>query len=411
MNPEDALPLPDGEALYEQAPCGLMLTDTDGTIRRVNATFCRWIGAEAAQLVGSTRVQQLLTMGGRIFHQTHWAPLLQIQGSVAEVKLDVLHRDGRKLPMLMNAIRRAHGGRLFDELSMVIAEDRHAYERELLQARRRAEQLLHQERQTQQALALAEEQLKQALEAAEDRALFAEQLIGIVSHDLRTPLQAIRLGTQLLARAPLDEAQLKTVNNVLRSSRRAQRLVEDLLDFTVARVGRGLSVTPQPLDLPQVVADSVDELRAAYPQQQLELRHSGSTAATADAARIAQLIGNLVANATTYGATGRPITITSRGRGDGGLEISVHNEGEPIDAALLPHLFEAMVRGEVRATDRSVGLGLFIVREIARAHGGSVAVVSAAGHGTTFTFQAPAALGPVNAMPAATGPAAAPKAR
>jgi sigma-B regulation protein RsbU (phosphoserine phosphatase) len=387
----DPVRLPGADALYEQAPCGLMLTDTDGTIRRVNTTFCRWIGVEAAELVGRTRVQQLLTMGGRIFHQTHWAPLLQIQGSVAEVKLDVLHRDGRRLPMLMNAIRRVHGERLFDELSMVIAEDRHAYERELLQARRRAEQLLQQERQTQQALAQAEDQLKQALEAAEDRALFAEQLIGIVSHDMRTPLQAIRLGTQLLARAPLDEAQLKTVNNVLRSSRRAQRLVEDLLDFTVARVGRGITVRPQPMDLQQVVADSVDELRAAYPQQQFELRHSGGTAVMADAARIAQLVGNLVANATTYGAPGRPITIASHGRADGGLEISVHNEGEPIDAALLPRLFEPMVRGEARPTDRSVGLGLFIVREIARAHGGSVSVDSAPGGGTTFTFQAPRA--------------------
>jgi sigma-B regulation protein RsbU (phosphoserine phosphatase) len=388
---ENAHPLPDGEALYEEAPCGLMLTDTDGTIRRVNATFCRWIGAEAAELVGRTRVQQLLTMGGRIFHQTHWAPLLQIQGSVAEVKLDVLHRDGRRLPMLMNAIRRAHGGQLFDELSMVIAEDRHAYERELLQARRRAEQLLQQERQMQQALAQAEDRLKLALEAAEDRALFAEQLIGIVSHDLRTPLQAIRLGTQLLARTALDEAQLKTVANVLRSSRRAQRLVADLLDFTVARVGRGISVAPQPIDLQHVVADSVDELRAAYPQQPFALRHHGGTAATADASRIAQLIGNLVANAATYGAPGRPITITSHGSDAGGLAIQVHNEGPPIDAALLPRLFEPMVRGDTQAADRSVGLGLFIVREIARAHGGSVSVASAEETGTTFTFQAPAA--------------------
>jgi sigma-B regulation protein RsbU (phosphoserine phosphatase) len=380
--------LPDTDALYEQAPCGLMLTDADGTIRRVNATFCRWIGAEAAELVNHVRVQQLLTVGGRIFHQTHWAPLLQIQGSVAEVKLDVLHRrDGRRLPMLMNAIRRDHGGRVFDELSMVIAEDRHAYERELLQARRRAEQLLQQERQAQQALAQAEEQLKLALETAEDRALFAEQLIGIVSHDLRTPLQTIRLGTQMLVRTPLDDAQLKTANNVLRASRRAQRLVEDLLDFTVARVGRGVSVTPQALDLPQLLADTVDELRAAYPRHQIELRHSGEAAVMADGARIAQLVGNLVANATAYGAPDRPITIASEASG-GGFTVSVHNEGLPIDAALLPRLFDPMVRGNAPATGRSVGLGLFIVREIARAHGGRVDVASAAGEGTRFTFHA-----------------------
>ena len=382
--------LPSAEALYEQAPCGLMLTDPDGTIRRVNTTFCRWIGADAADLVDKVRVQHLLTMGGRIFHQTHWAPLLQIQGSVAEVKLDMVHRgDGRRLPMLLNAIRRVHGGQVFDELSVAVAEDRHTYERELLQARRRAEQLLLQERQMQQALEQTKEQLRQALDAAQDRALFAEQLIGIVSHDLRTPLQAIRLGTQMLARTPLDEAQLKTVNNVLRSSRRAQRLVEDLLDFTVARVGRGLTVTLQPLDLHQALADTVDELRAAYPRHQFELRHRGKAAVTADAARIAQLVGNLVANATAYGAPGRPITIASDTFSDGGFTVSVHNEGPPIDAALLPRLFDPMVRGDAPATGRSVGLGLFIVREIARAHGGRVDVASAEGEGTRFTFHAP----------------------
>jgi sigma-B regulation protein RsbU (phosphoserine phosphatase) len=386
--------LPDGDALYDQAACGLMLTETDGTIRRVNATFCRWIGAEPQDLLGQARLQDLLTVGGRIFHQTHWAPLLQIQGSVAEVKLDLLHRDGRRLPMLMNAIRRPFGSRVYDELSMAIAEDRHAYERELLNARRRAEQLLAQERKMQQALAVAEERLKAALEAAEDRALFAEQLIGIVSHDLRTPLQAIRLGTQLLERTPLDGAQLKTLNNMLRSSRRAQRLVEDLLDFTVARVGRGIAVTLQPVDLHQLVADSVDELRAAYPQRQIEGRASGGGPVQADPSRVAQLIGNLVSNALSYGAPASPVTVTAGARGDGGFTVAVHNDGPAIDPALLPRLFEPMVRGDVGGADRSVGLGLFIVREIARAHGGDVSVTSALGQGTTFTFDAPGSAAP-----------------
>ena len=79
----------DPEALYENAACGLLVTSLDGTLRRANRTFCRWIGYESSELIdGRRRFADLLTMGGRIFHQTHWAPLLQIQGSVAEVKLD-----------------------------------------------------------------------------------------------------------------------------------------------------------------------------------------------------------------------------------------------------------------------------------------------------------------------------------
>src|SRR5690349_3871179 len=100
--------LPDANALFEDAPCGLLLTDANGTIRRANRTFCRQTGLPAEELAGKRRIQELLTMGGRIFHQTHWAPLLQMQGSVAEIKLDVVHRDGRTLPMVMNVVRRHH---------------------------------------------------------------------------------------------------------------------------------------------------------------------------------------------------------------------------------------------------------------------------------------------------------------
>src|SRR5688572_9933843 len=136
--------LPDAEALFEEAACGLLLTGADGTIRRVNRTFCRWTGRPAEALVGQRKVQDLLTMGGKIFHQTHWAPLLQMQGSVAEVKLDVLHCDGHTLPMVMNVVRRRHPGGTFDEISTFVAEDRNKYEKELLLARRRAEELLRQ---------------------------------------------------------------------------------------------------------------------------------------------------------------------------------------------------------------------------------------------------------------------------
>src|SRR5438045_9060217 len=110
--------LPDWQALYEDAACGLLLTGVDGTILRVNRTFCRWIGMSAEELCDRRRMQDLLTMGGRIFHQTHWAPLLQMQGSVAEVKVDVVHRDGHTVPMMMNAQRWSHAGGEFNDLSL-----------------------------------------------------------------------------------------------------------------------------------------------------------------------------------------------------------------------------------------------------------------------------------------------------
>lgn len=355
--------LPATDALYAEAACGLLLTDRAGMILRSNATFCRWIGIDEAALVGARRFQDLLSTGGRIFHQTHWAPLLQMQGSISEVKLDIRHADGRVLPMVMNAVRREQGGQVRHELAVFAAGDRHAYEHELLRARRQAEALL------------AEQQ---------DRALFAEQMVGIVSHDLRNPLSAITLGADLLARLDPSPQQSTIVDSVGRSVRRARRLIDDLLDFTMARIGRGLTVTIAPIDLHAVVATHLHELELAYPDRELRHVAQGEGAVSADADRVFQLVSNLVANAAAYGAPGTPITILSSLQDSTAL-LSVHNLGEPIPPALLSTLFQPMVRGtDTNSGMRSVGLGLYIVSEIARAHGGRVQVTSTAEAGTRF---------------------------
>jgi sigma-B regulation protein RsbU (phosphoserine phosphatase) len=353
---------PAAEALYGEAACGLVLTDGNGKIQRANATFCRWLGIEEPQL-RERRFQDLLGTGARIFHQTHWAPLLQMQGSISEVKLDVRHADGRLLPMVLNAVRRVEAGVVRHELAVFSASDRHSYELELLRARRQAESLL------------AEQQ---------DRALFAEQMVGIVSHDLRTPLSAISMGAELLGRLGPTPQQTQIVENLQRSARRSRRLIDDLLDFTMARIGRGLKIKKVPVELHALVANQVHELSLAYPRHELRHVAKGQGEVSADADRIFQLIGNLVANAAAYGAKGRPITITTSFE-HGLASVAVHNFGPAIPVHLLPTLFQPMVRGTDAPSDtRSVGLGLYIASEIAHAHGGGITVSSSQEEGTRF---------------------------
>jgi sigma-B regulation protein RsbU (phosphoserine phosphatase) len=352
------------DALYDTAACGLLLTHADGRIIRANLTFCRWLGYEPADLQGAgRRLQDLFSMGARIFHQTHWAPLLQIQGSMAEVKVDLIHRDGRKIPIVMNALLRQHGGVLCQEVAAFVMEDRHKYEQELLAAKKKAELLLAKERAV---------------------ALFAEQMIGIVSHDLRQPLAAVRISAHLLGRGALSPKQHSILGRIISSTQRANRLIGDLLDFTVARLGAGLSVHPRELDLHGQVADSVEELSTALPGRQLHHQRFGEGETLVDGDRLAQLIGNLVGNAVSYGDPTQPITITSQ------IEphefwVAVHNHGQPIPADVLPTLFEPMVRGGTpTASERSVGLGLFIVKEIVRAHQGHMSASSTLEAGTRF---------------------------
>jgi len=140
------------------------------------------------------------------------------------------------------------------------------------------------------------------------------------------------------------------------STSRALRLITDLLDFTEARIGDGLKVARVPVDLHRLVADSVDELATAFHGRTLDHRHTGVGDCTLDPDRIVQLIGNLVGNAMSYGARDRPVTVASSIEGEM-LEISVHNEGSPIAASIIPSLFEPMVRGATGARSRGVGLG------------------------------------------------------
>lgn len=342
----------------------------------MNRTFCEWVGRSAHELVGERRLQELFTAGGRIFHQTHWLPLLQMQGSISEVKLDVVHAEGDKIPMVLNAVLDVDDGEVIGhEVATFVARDRDKYERELLLARKRLEELV--------------DTKEQLASLATDRALFAEQMIGIVSHDLRNPLSTIAMGTTILESTECSPQQRLAVERIARASRRAADLVSDLLDFTQARIGKGVAIQPATIDLHDVVDRAVDDLGFLYPGSRLERSRSGSGTCHADDGRLIQMIGNLVSNAVTYGSSEAPVTVSSRITDDECL-VAVHNHGPAIPDDVQERMFSPMVRAHQDGSEaRSVGLGLYIVREIVEAHHGTVTLTSSEANGTTFTATFP----------------------
>jgi signal transduction histidine kinase len=237
----------------------------------------------------------------------------------------------------------------------------------------------------------AEEALREQEAEAQQRAVLAEQLIGIVSHDLRNPLNAVMLGAELLGDSDLGE-NAQVVRRITSSAARANRLIGDLLDFTQARLSGGLRVARRPLDLHAVIADCLEEVKMAWPGRAIEHRRTGSGEGRGDPDRLAQVVTNLVNNALVYGTPTEPVTVTSTIT-ETSLELHVHNTGAPIPDDLRPHMFEPLRRGQHQAKlgSRSVGLGLYIVREIAAAHGGSIALRSTADAGTTFALTVPRA--------------------
>lgn len=229
----------------------------------------------------------------------------------------------------------------------------------------------------------------EAERAAKERAQFEEKLIGIVSHDLRTPLNVVSMSSSLmLTRNKLDETDARAATLIRNSGRRAARMVSDLLDFTQARLRPGLPATRQRSDVHQIGKLVVEELQVTWPDHRLRVEASGDGTGNWDPDRIAQLMTNLLSNALKYGKRDGEVSLRTTGEADDVL-IEVHNEGNPISPELIPVLFHPMQRGAEAQSDRSVGLGLFIAQDIVRAHRGSIDVTSSASEGTTFSVRLP----------------------
>lgn len=235
-------------------------------------------------------------------------------------------------------------------------------------------------------------QRAEALEKqARRRAEFEEQLIGIVSHDLRNPVSAILMSAQMLLKQEgLAERSFKGASRILSSAERATRLIADLLDFTQARLGEGIRIQRRRVIIHEVTRQVLEELQAAWPERDLQVNQSGDGEGEWDPDRLAQVVSNLVSNALRYSPPGTPVKVSTRAEPKT-VVVEVHNLGRPIPPELLPHIFEAMKRGpqDGQSSGRSVGLGLYIVEQIVRAHGGTVAVQSTEAEGTTFTVQLP----------------------
>jgi sigma-B regulation protein RsbU (phosphoserine phosphatase) len=217
-------------------------------------------------------------------------------------------------------------------------------------------------------------------------------MLAIVGHDLRNPLSAFVTGVEILGQTvPPDSSTGKLVKRLDSSAQRMTRMVEQLLDVTRTRLGTGIPVARRHVELGPLVGGVVEELALAYPNAQLEFSATTEVIASAwDPDRIAQVISNLISNAIQYGRPDTPIVI-ELGSTPTAAILSISNQlrGEPIPADQLASLFEPYRRGADRAQQSGgLGLGLYIVREVVRAHGGTVDATSTV-EGTTFCVRLP----------------------
>jgi signal transduction histidine kinase len=218
-------------------------------------------------------------------------------------------------------------------------------------------------------------------------------LLGVLGHDLRTPLGVVHLSAHYLLRTDtLTGAQTKAVARILTAAERMRSMVKDILDFTQTAFGVALPILPAPADLAVIAHDIVGEVLTLHPDSKIKLSCEGILTGRWDAARVGQMLANLIGNAVQHGAAGQTVSVLVRGEDDA-VAVQVHNQGPPISAEAQQNLFSPLRQAPTTQADRragssGLGLGLYITKEIAVAHGGAVEVTSG-DEGTTFDVRLP----------------------
>jgi phosphoserine phosphatase RsbU/P len=363
-------PIDEYRDLFENAPCGYLTIGSDGRITKVNATLTVWMGFEADKFIGR-RLHQFLNMAGRIYYETHIAPLLRMQGFFNEFALDFETAAGERLPVIANAAERrdVDGGVLFTAVVVIKATDRRRYERQLVESK---------------------SELQKGLATERETAELREQFIAVLGHDLRNPLAAISAGARILQRsgALQQHNELRVLDMINTTVTRMSDLIDNVLDFARGRLGGGITLSRaanRPLG--PVLEQVVDELRTASPRRVIETNLEIAAPVNCDRTRIGQLASNLIGNALTHGAPDQPVRVGAKTEG-GEFKLWVANAGEPIPAAAMGKLFEPFFRGDVRDSRQGLGLGLHIASQIAQAHGGRIDVTSTPDE-TRFVFTMP----------------------
>ena len=388
------------EDILDQAPCGFISFGDDSAIHLINSTLLDRLGYSRDDVTGKP-FEELLTVGGKIFHQTHFFPLIKLHGTAREVFLLLRAKGGESVGVLCNARRtRRNGSSQIDCVMMEVVE-RRKFEEALLEARKVAEhanevleeQAVELELQ-QQLLQEQAAELEEQRAAADQANVAKSNFLAVMSHELRTPLNAIGGYVQLMAmgvHGPVTSEQEEALDRIDRSQRHLLRLINDVLNLSRIEAGR-VDYAVGPISLASVVqsvlpmVEPQSEAKGIALQVAVPRRLDGQ----GDRDKVQQILLNLLTNAVKFTPAGGTLCIE-------GNQDATHSHLRVIDTGLgipedmLEKIFEPFVQVDAsksRAAE-GTGLGLAISRDLARGMGGDLTVQSTIGSGSTFQLSLP----------------------
>jgi len=347
--------------LLDSAPCGFVSFTDDGRICYVNSTLRNRLGYDEDSLADK-HIETLFALGSRIFYQTHFFPLIKLQGRAQEIFLLLRAKDGENVGMLCNAVRNERNGTTVTDCVFMEVQERRKFEEALLEARQTAQ--------------------------AADRA--KSNFLAVMSHELRTPLNAIGGYIQLLemgVHGEMTEKQIETLGRIDRSQKHLLRLINDVLNLARIEAGR-IDYLIQRLNIAEVVGSVLPmvEPQIARKSLQFSSRVPRELFANADVEKVQQIVLNLLTNAIKFTATGGTVAIEAGKQSDSKVFVRVVDTGTGIPEEMLEKVFEPFIQVDSSHSRSSegTGLGLAISRDLARGMGGDLSATSALGEGSAF---------------------------
>jgi PAS domain S-box-containing protein len=351
-----------GEVL-DTAPCGFVSFTDNGDIRLINRTLCDLLGIDPEDVTGRS-MESLLTIPTRIFYQTHFFPLLKLHGRADEIFLTLKASNGDHVDALANAVRRERDGEWLNECVIMRIQERSKFEDALIRAKK----------------------------AAEEANVARMRFLSMMSHDLRTPLNAISGYAELMLmgiRGKITPDQEKDLLRMKDASTFLLNLLNDVLAFVKFEAGQ-IDISMRDVRLSDVIAQA--EALVAPRIMGTDITYSSSNChpglrVRADDSRLQQVLLNLLTNALKFTPRGGTVTLSCVEEPDRVL-LRVADNGPGIPAERIAWIFEpfTQVEKQSKGAQEGVGLGLAISRQLARAMGGDVSVVSEPGAGAIFTI-------------------------